>query len=71
MLQVNPVYCHQTPGNKLEGDTEDIVSLQAQTTPYFQLRAKFKCIEHTDKSETQFKTSQGSKITVASSKFAT
>ena len=27
----------------------DIVSLQAQTSPYFQLREKFKCIEHIDK----------------------
>ena len=44
-------------GNKLEGDVGGIVSLQAQTSPYFQLREKFKCIEHTDKSETQLKTS--------------
>ena len=28
----------------------DIVSLQAQTSPFFQLREKFKCIEHIDKS---------------------
>ena len=40
-------------GNKLEGDMGDIVSLQAQTSPYFQLREKLKCIEHIDKSETQ------------------
>ena len=33
----------------------DIVSLQAQTFPYYQLREKFKCIEHIDKSETQLK----------------
>ena len=39
-------------GNKLEGDMGDTVSLQAQTSPYFQLREKFKCIEHIDKSET-------------------
>ena len=32
------------PGNELEGDVGYIVSLQAQT--YFQLREKFKCIEH-------------------------
>ena len=31
----------------------DIVSLQAQMSPSFQLREKFKCIEHTDKSKTQ------------------
>ena len=30
----------------------DKVSLQAQASPYFQLREKFKCIEHKDKSET-------------------
>ena len=35
----------------------DIVSPQAQTSPYIQLREKFKCIEHIDKSETQLKTS--------------
>ena len=29
----------------------DIVSLQAQTAPYFQLREKFQCIEHVDKQE--------------------
>ena len=44
------------PGNKLEGD---IVSLQAQMSPYFQLREKFKYIhvEHTDRSKTQLITS--------------
>ena len=35
----------------------DIVSLQVQMSPYFQLREKFKCIEHIDKSGTQLKTS--------------
>ena len=35
----------------------DIVSLQAPMSPYFQLREKFKCIEHIDKSETKLKTS--------------
>ena len=35
----------------------EIVSLQAQMSPYFQLREKYKCIEHIDKSETQLKTS--------------
>ena len=44
-------------GNKLEGDVGDIVTLQAETSPYFQLREKSKCIEHIDKSETQLKTS--------------
>ena len=44
-------------GNKLEGDAEDIVSLQAQTFPYFHLREKFKCKEHIDKGATQLKTS--------------
>ena len=41
------------PGNKLERDVGDIVSLHAQTSPYFQLREKFKCIERIDKHETQ------------------
>ena len=41
--------------NKLEGDVGDIISLQAQMSPYFQLREKFKCIEHIDKSKTQLK----------------
>ena len=45
-------------GNKLEGDVGDKVSLQAQTSPCFQLRGKFTCIEHIDKSETQLKTSR-------------
>ena len=44
-------------GNKLEGEVKDIVSLKAQTSPYFELREKFKCIEHIDNSETQLKTS--------------
>ena len=44
-------------GNKLEGDVGDIISLQAQMSPYFQLREKLKCIERIDKSETQLKTS--------------
>ena len=35
----------------------DIVSQQAQTSPYFQLREKCKYIEHIDKSENQLKTS--------------
>ena len=43
--------------NHLKGDVGDTVSLQAQTSPYFQLRENFKCIEHTDKSETQLKIS--------------
>ena len=42
-------------GNKLEGDVGDIVSLQAQTAPYFQLREDFKCIEHIDKSAPSLK----------------
>ena len=46
-----------SPGNKLEGDVGDIVSLQAQRSPYFLLREKFKCIEHIDISETKLKTS--------------
>ena len=45
------------PGNKVEGDVRDLVSLQAQTSPYFQLREKFKCIENVAESETQLKTS--------------
>ena len=31
---------------------EDTVSLQALMSPNFELRDKFKCIEHIDKSET-------------------
>ena len=46
------------PGNKLEGNMGDIVSLQARTSPLFQLREKFKYIEHIiDKSEPKLKTS--------------
>ena len=44
-------------GNKLEGDMGNIVSLQAESSPFFQLREKFKCIEHMDRSVTQLKTS--------------
>ena len=44
-------------GTLPEGDVGDIVFLQAQMCFYFQLREKFKCIEHIDKSETQLKTS--------------
>ena len=33
----------------------DTVSLQSQTSPYFQLREELKCIEHIDKSKTQLK----------------
>ena len=43
------------PGNKLDRDVGDKVSPQAQTSPYFQLRENFKCIEHIDKSETHMK----------------
>ena len=43
--------------SSLEEDVGDTVSLQAQTSPYFQLRERFKCIEHIDKSETQLITS--------------
>ena len=35
---------HTSTGNKLEGDEGD---LQAQSSPYLQLREKLKCIEHT------------------------
>ena len=47
-------YC--LAGNKLEVHVGDIVSLQAQTSPFFQLMEKFKCREHINKSETQLKT---------------
>ena len=36
---------------------EDIGSIPAETSPYFQLRKKLICIEHIDKSKTQLKTS--------------
>ena len=52
-----PILKHIRVWNKLEGDVGDIVSLQAQTSPYFQLREKFKYMEYIDKSETQLKTS--------------
>ena len=38
-------------------ETWETVSLQAQTSPYFQLKEKFKCIELIDESEIQLKTS--------------
>ena len=44
-------------GNKLGGYLEEIFYIQAQTSPYFQLREKFKCIEHIDKSEIQLEIS--------------
>ena len=46
--------CLRVSRNKLEGD---VVSLQAQTAPYFHLREKYKCMENIDKSETWLKTS--------------
>ena len=39
------------------GDLGEIVSLQTQTSPYFQLREKNKCIEHIGKGKAQLKTS--------------
>ena len=36
-------------GNMLRGDLGEMVSLQTQTSPCFQLREKFKCIEHIGK----------------------
>ena len=38
--------------NKLEREVGEVVFLQTQTSPYFQLREKFKCIIHIGKSET-------------------
>ena len=49
-------YIHMA-GSKLGGDLGETVSLQTQTSPYFQLREKFKCIEHIGKGEAQLKTS--------------
>ena len=40
-------YYKQMVGNKLKGVVGDIVSLQAQMSPYFQMRVKFKFIEQT------------------------
>ena len=34
-----------------------VVSIQTQMSPYFQLRKKFECIEHIDKSGNELKTS--------------
>ena len=45
---LNSNRCYNS-GNKLGGDLGEIVSLQTQTSPYFQLREKFKCIEHIGK----------------------
>ena len=39
------------------GDLGEIVSLQTQTSRYFQLREKFKCIEQIGKGKAQLKTS--------------
>ena len=36
-------------GNKLGGDLGEVASLQEQTSPYFQLREKSKCIDHIGK----------------------
>ena len=46
-----------TTGNKLGGDLGELVSLQEQTSPYFQLREKSKCIEYIGKSKFPSKTS--------------
>ena len=43
MLIESAINVHVT-GNKLGGDLEEKVSLQAPTSPFFQLREKFKCI---------------------------
>ena len=42
-------------GNKLGGDLEEVVSLQKQTSPYFQLREKWKCKEYIGKTKFQSK----------------
>ena len=42
----------RVPGNKLGGNMGEIVSLHAQTSPCFQLREKFKCIEHIGQGKT-------------------
>ena len=39
------------------GNLGEIVSLQTQTSPYFQLREKIKCLEHIGKGKAQLKTS--------------
>ena len=44
-------------GNKLAGDLGEVVSLQEQTSPYFQLREKPKCIDCIGKSKFWSKTS--------------
>ena len=49
-------YCY-TPGNMLGGDLGEVVSLQEQTSPYFQLREKSKCIEYIGKAKFRSKTS--------------
>ena len=43
--------------NKLGGDLGETVSLLTQTSPYFQLREKLKCIEHIGKGKAQLITS--------------
>ena len=43
-----PINHNSYTGNKLEGDMGDIVSQISQTSPYFKLMEKFKCIENID-----------------------
>ena len=45
------VHIYQVSGNKLGGDLGEVVFLQEQTYPYFQLREKSKCIEYIGKSK--------------------
>ena len=49
------LYVKPHSGNMLGGDLGEIVSLQPQTSPCFQLREKFKCIEHIGKGEPSLK----------------
>ena len=66
-VQQNPVYHEKSSasrdlkpncsGNKLEGELGHRVSLQAQTSPNFQMKEKFECIEHTGSCASQLKTS--------------
>ena len=47
----------QSAGIKLQGNKGEIVSFQDQTSPYFELKEKFKCIEHIGKNERWAETS--------------
>ena len=56
-LGLNDGTSHGYSGNKLGGGLGEVVSPQEQTSPYFQLREKSKCIEYIGKCKFWSKTS--------------